>query len=85
MNTMNFSDALIALKAGSKLTRLGWRGGLWIKLIESGDYMLNNPAAIWGDINQKRDFIGLRAHDGSFGTCGLHDRDILADDWIIVE
>ncbi len=84
MEQLSFSAALIALKQGKRLTRIGWREGLWIKLITASSYSVDPSATEYqGDVF--RDFIGLKAADGSFGTCGIHDRDVLAEDWIIIE
>lgn len=66
---MDFSQALIQLKAGEIVTRTGWNGeGMWVKLDRAGGEM---------DLP----FLYMRTVHGFFVPWTASHTDILADDW----
>jgi len=69
-----FSEALIALKGGAEIRRIGWNGqGMYVKL--------QTP-----DENSKmqRPYIYMCPVDGKFVPWVASQTDLLADDWIVV-
>ena len=78
---LNFGDALILLKSGQKVARLGWNGvGLWLEL--------QVP-----DVNSKMTlpYIFISYPENAKTTPGARvpwlasQTDVLAEDWVIVE
>lgn len=71
---MDFSQALVLLKQGKKVTRFGWNGkGMW-------------AATQFPDANSKmtRPYLYLKAVDGDLGPWVPSTADLLADDWLMV-
>ena len=73
--TMNFGDALVALKAGQKVTRSGWNGkGMWLGLqkpdLETGKMTLP--------------YIYMKTADNHLVPWLASQTDILASDWMIL-
>ena len=82
-NNMTFGLAIEALKQGKKVARKGWNGkGMWLiltkmythTLIEQGGYNLNYVP-----------FITMKTADDKFVPWLASQRDLLAEDWVIVE
>lgn len=72
---LNFSQALEAIKIGTKMTRSGWNGsGMYIKL--------QTP-----DENSKmqRPYIYMSPVDGQLVPWVASQSDLLAEDWVTVE
>lgn len=78
---LNFGDALMLLKNGQKVARLGWNGvGLWLEL--------QVP-----DVNSKMTlpYIFISYPENAKTTPGARvpwlasQTDVLAEDWVIVE
>ena len=85
--TFSFSDALVALKTGRKVTRKGWNGkNQYIELAHNISYT-NSKLTV---VNSEHDDIGNKAI-AFVGTSGVQmgwlasQADLLANDWMIVE
>ena len=95
MNSLNFGQALEALKLGSKVARSGWNGkGMWLELIKGRDVTIHNHG--FGPINEfDHDYkdrvpnfapwIGMKTADNQFVPWLASQTDVLADDWQVVE
>ena len=71
---MNFSEALQAVKGGSRMSRTGWNGaGMWLELW--------HPFA---NSVMTRPYLYLKAADGGLVPWVASQSDLLADDWIEV-
>lgn len=71
--TFDFSRALHILKAGHKVSRLGWNGkGMWIKFSHT-------------DWPHWRPFLFMKTVDDQHVPWVASQTDLLADDWILVE
>jgi len=84
--SMNFGEALEALKDGKKVARVGWNGkGQYIELATNISYV-NASGQI---VNCEHDAIGNKAI-AFVGTSGVQmgwlasQADMLADDWLVV-
>lgn len=85
--SLNFGDALLALKSGKLVARQGWNGkGMWLgyvgqddySIFDSGDYMppnFNGKLLPW---------IGMNTAQGDFVPWLASQTDILAEDWNVV-
>jgi hypothetical protein len=92
METKNltFSDALHALKAGSKVCREGWNGkGMWLVLAEIDFYsIIENKVGF--DIYDKNNqwtlcpWIVMKTADNKFVPWLASQTDILEEDWVIL-
>lgn len=90
---MSFSEALYALKRGSKIARSGWNGKkMFLTLQEGsevdGSLMRNdNAKQFYGDSKVKIcPHIDMKAADGSYVVGWLASQtDMLSDDWCVVE
>ena len=70
---LDFGEALLALKAGDKVTRAGWNGvGMWIQIKYP-----EVPATM------TLPYIFMRTVDGNFVPWLASQTDLLAEDWII--
>lgn len=87
---MNFSDALIAIKEGKRLSRKGWNGkGMFVFLVPGSNFKVNREPllSILGEGTEVsyRPHIDLRQPDGAIGVWQPSMGDVMADDWQIVE
>lgn len=86
---MNFGDALINLKNGEWLTRLGWNGsGMFIYLVAGSRFSkaqarppLHSEMADDRGEFKYRPHIDMKTADGSLVPWVASQTDILADDW----
>ena len=88
--TINFSQALEAIKNGHKLERLGWNGkGMFVFLVSGSKFVVNraplNEMFEEGTEITYRPHIDMKAADGTVGVWLASTSDILASDWSIVE
>ncbi len=68
---MDFSEALQALKQGSRAARTGWNGkGMWIEVS-------TNPTPM------TLPYLFMKTADGQFVPWLASQTDILADDWML--
>jgi len=93
---MNFSDALIEIKNGKKLTREGWNGNklgtgkpMFVYLVPGSQFVVNraplNVIYPEGTEIHYRPHIDLCAADGTCGVWSISNLDALSDDWMVVE
>lgn len=87
--TFSFSDALIELKGGNNVARLGWNGnGMFIYYVSEGRYPVKMEAAM--DIADDEGFvcygayIAMKTAQGNVVPWVASQTDILSEDWIIV-
>lgn len=78
MDTMDFGDALAALKAGSRVAREGWNGkGMWLHLVTPDNSIpLGYPI---------QPYIAMKTADDKMQPGWLAiQADMLAEDWVLV-
>jgi hypothetical protein len=78
---MNFSEALVLLKAGARMARECWnpfadkdwnkKSQIFIYLVKGSKFKVNRPP-----LNMKH------AHGACSGTWTANNSDVLADDWV---
>lgn len=86
---MTFSEALEALKSGSKVTRSGWNGkGMFLFLVPGSTFKVNR-APLLGiypegtEINYHA-HVDMKTADGMIVPWVSSQTDLLANDWSIV-
>ena len=97
---MNFSEALLLIKDGKKLTRSNWNGNklhaegkpakpMFVYLVHGSEFEVNRaPLNSIFEIGTKvkyRPHIDLRAANDTCGVWSISMTDALADDWEVVE
>lgn len=90
---MNFGEALIALKAGHRVTRTGWNGtGMWLILVPgstitvSADRPLGTAAPeLVGQEIAYQPHIDMKTAQGSVVPWLASQSDLLAEDWKVVD
>jgi hypothetical protein len=88
LNTMNFGEALAALKSGKRVARAGWNGkGMWLQYIGADQW----HARITGDRDMQISadiaplpWIGMKTADDKFVPWLASQTDMLAEDWLVV-
>ncbi len=86
---MDFSNALIEIKAGKLLKRSGWNGKDQFVFLVNGSQFKINRAPLLGiftegtEINY-RPHIDMKYQDGSIGVWMASMGDVMAEDWIVV-
>jgi len=93
---LTFSEALTALKAGSKIARDGWNGRrMWLMLVEANEYVLGaenisvhtgmapikQEGGLWQFNYTLLPWIGMKTADDKFVPWLASQTDILAEDW----
>ena len=87
---LNFGDALMLLKNGQKVARLGWNGkGMFLFLVPGSVFKVNRPPLLGiypegAEINYCP-HIDMRTADGKIVPWLASQTDVLAEDWVIVE
>jgi Protein of unknown function (DUF2829) len=86
---MDFSNALINLKAGHRLQRKGWNGkGMFVFLVNGSVFKVNREPllSIMGEGTEVtyRPHIDMKDAEGKVVPWLASQIDILADDWQIV-
>lgn len=89
---MNFGEALIALKAGRRVTRTGWNGhDMWLLLvpgstitIEAGRPLGHAAPELVGTTVQYLPHIDMRTAQGAIVPWLASQSDLLAEDWTLV-
>lgn len=80
----SFSSALISLKCGDKIARVGWNGkGMWLILVDSNEYSIESYKKF--DSEKLLPFIAMRTADKGLVPWSANYADILAEDWVIVK
>lgn len=90
--TVSFSLALDALRAGAKIARVGWNGkGMWLvfqKAYPQGIPINKNTAEATGipegTVCRFLTYIMMKTADDAFVPWLASQTDILADDWTVV-
>jgi len=83
---LTFGDALVAIKAGKRMQRIGWNGAnMFIFLVDGSQFAVNRPPLNVhypeGTIINYRPHIDLKTADGSIATWSPSGSDALAEDW----
>ena len=87
---LNFGDALMLLKSGQKVARLGWNGkGMFLFLVPGSVFKVNRPPLLGiypeGTEISYCPHIDMRTADGKIVPWLASQTDVLAEDWVIVE
>lgn len=85
--TIDFSQALIALKQGEKLTRVSWNGpNQFVYLVPPNSYKAQTPAARerFGEMVPYRAYFALVTAQNDVATWAPSASDVLAIDWKVV-
>ena len=87
---LNFGDALMLLKNGQKVARLGWNGkGMFLFLVPGSVFKVNRPPLLGiypeGTEINYCPHIDMRTADGKIVPWLASQADVLAEDWVIVE
>lgn len=78
---MDFSEALIAVKNGSRIARTGWNGKKQFVYLDSGKGVLNPNLR---EITEP--FLVIRTQQGMYQPGWLASQaDLLAEDWYVRE
>jgi hypothetical protein len=88
----DFSAALLALKGGARITRLGWNGqGQYVSFQEGYPYGVpinaNTAKATglpYGTVARFRPYLLLRTAQGEFVPWVASISDLLAEDWVVL-
>lgn len=86
---MDFSQALAALKAGSRITRTGWNGrGIFLYLVPGSTFAVSRAPllGIYPEGTEVRylPHVDMRTAGGSCVPWLASQLDLLADDWELV-
>ena len=86
---MDFSAALLQIKLGAKVARMGWNGvGMFIFLVPGSNFEVNRPPLLGiypeGTPIDYRGHIDMKTADGSVVPWVASQTDLLADDWTVV-
>jgi Protein of unknown function (DUF2829) len=86
---MTFSEALMCLKNGHQVARMGWNGrGMYLYLVPASKFMVNreplNRILPEGTMVDYCAHIDMKAADDTFVPWVASQTDILTDDWLVV-
>ncbi len=86
---MDFSDALVAIKAGKRVSREGWNGkGMFVFLVSGSTFTVNRPPLLGiypeGTRIEYRGHIDMKTVDGQVVPWVASQTDLLAEDWGVV-
>ena len=86
---MNFSQALIQLKARGLMARSGWNGkGMFVFLVQGSQFDVSRPPLLGifpeGTGITYQSHIDMKTADGSIVPWLASQSDLLAEDWEIV-
>ena len=81
---MDFSQALLELKAGKRVQRSGWNGkNMWLVLVRKDNYIITELGVNKGA--EILPWIGMKTADNKFVPWIASQTDLLSVDWQIVE
>lgn len=83
----NFSDALRAVKVGSKIAREDWNGkGMYVYYVPANSYPAQTAIAKeqFGDMVPYGAYLAMKTAQGNVVPWLASQTDILADDWSVV-
>jgi len=86
---VNFSEALIHIKAGRRLAREGWNGkGMFVFLVPGSEFKVNREPLLSmlgeGTVVQYHAHIDMKTQQGYIVPWVVSQADLLADDWGVV-
>lgn len=80
MATMDFGNAIRAMKQGLKVARAGWNGkGMWLWLVDPS----RNPERALDTC--RRPYIEMKDAQDMFVPWLASQTDVLAEDWVLVD
>jgi hypothetical protein len=83
MANIDFSAALLQLKAGQRVAREGWNGkGMFLVLVYPDQYTVHGVASVAG--KPLLPWIGMKTMQGDFVPWLASQTDLLAGDWQVV-
>jgi len=85
---LGFEDALILLKKGQKVYRMGWNGkGMFLYYVPSDTYATRTEVAKkeFGETVQYGAYIAMKTAQGYVAPWSASQTDLLATDWEISE
>lgn len=83
MANIDFSAALLQLKAGQRVAREGWNGkGMFLVLVYPDQYAVHGLASVAG--KPLLPWIGMKTMQGDFVPWLASQTDLLAGDWQVV-
>lgn len=87
---MNFSDALLVVKAGGRVAREGWNGkDMFIFLVPGSTFNVNRPPLMGiypeGTEIKYHGHIDMKTAQGYVVPWLASQADLLADDWLHVD
>lgn len=88
MKNLTFSEALIALKEGKKISRTGWNGiGMFAYYVPAASYPAQTEIAkaVFGDTVPYRAYMALKTAQNDIACWTPSGSDVLAEDWTIVD
>lgn len=88
-SSLDFGNALRALRRGEKVARDGWNGkGMFLFLVKGSTFKVSRPPLLGhyreGTEITYRPHIDMKAADGTIGPWLASQTDMLAEDWEIV-
>lgn len=86
---MDFSSALLAIKAGSRVARAGWNGkGMFVFLVPGSTFTVNREPLLSilgeGATVNYHGHVDMRTADGTIVPWLCSQSDLLASDWCVV-
>lgn len=86
--TFSFSMALMALKAGDRVQRIGWNGkGMFVFLVAGSTFKVNRPPLLGiypeGTEIRYHGHVDMKTADGMVVPWLCSQTDMLAEDWQI--
>jgi len=86
---MNFSEALIEVKEGKKISREGWNGkGMFLFLVQGSTFKVNRPPLLGiypeGTEVTYCPHIDMKTADDKVVPWLASQTDVLADDWGVI-
>lgn len=90
MAGLTFDSALLLLKTGNKVARVGWNGkGMFLFLVPGSRFVVNRPPLLGiyaeGTVIDYCPHIDMRTADGKIVPWLASQTDLLAEDWMQVE
>lgn len=90
MSIMDFSQALLALKRGAKVARVGWNGrDMFLFLVPGSTFEVNRPPLLGiypeGTVINYHPHIDMKTAQGYVVPWLASQADLLATDWVLVD
>lgn len=87
---MDFSEALMHIKAGAKLAREGWNGkDMFVFLVPGSEFLVNRPPLLGiypeGTPIKYHSHVDMKTAQGYVVPWLVSQADLLADDWEIAK